>query len=758
MRVPLSSLTLSFSIDNRKLGESIILLASLLFSAYKLTRYPTPNIPILANQNTHTWLAIELQILSAISFIYIIWTHSKLSNHRNTTPTNHRPIVSVSSLPLRPDSPRLQDSIRRPSFAIWSKSDFGYIWMSVPKNYRDCRDDGILTGLLLGPLIAASLLFSSIKQISFGADTLPAGWVIEVPVVLQNSQSTVLSANAALLSRYSLVDLSTFCSTILLFHVCASWWVEGRMSKDGNVFEGERASVPRSEGRRSWYYILFALGTSVMMILLKIILALYHIKLWNYLNIFEAVVASFFYQFTLYVGLRLAHRGFTLGELGLTCFGGTALCLEFLNITIARIWPVTTPYIRTYRLPTPLLIFQIALIVGSFLTGFLLSPFLVLSRNNAQRPVHRLRFPQEKERNRRYYALGFYLGTILIVALLIGLWTRWCLGNRSPWLWVIFRIVEGKKKWTRPALLSYWALLGIISVAGWNRQLARSRRFRPRNSASAAEAMSALNSADTLTSASPADTTTNHTSSLAPSSSGPLGMTFPTSFPNMPNLPNGANMSNVATELLDAADKRVPTLGLNARRKFFHGLAVVMFVPGIAVDPAFTHLSFSAAFALFTFAEYIRYFAIYPFGASLHLFMNEFLDHRDGGTAILSHFYLLTGCAGSVWLEGPSQLLQFTGILTLGLGDAAASIVGRRLGIHKWSPTTSKTLEGSLAFGILVYMAALLLRLTGYVEPFSSVRYLTAVAIAAVLEALSDQNDNLTLPLYMWSVLVTAEV
>jgi len=68
--------------------------------------------------------------------------------------------------------------------------------------------------------------------------------------------------------------------------------------------------------------------------------------------------------------------------------------------------------------------------------------------------------------------------------------------------------------------------------------------------------------------------------------------------------------------------------------------------------PAFTHLSFSVAFALFIFAEYIRYFAIYPFGVAVHLFMNEFLDDRDGGTAILSHFYLLTGCAGSLWLEG----------------------------------------------------------------------------------------------------------
>lgn len=31
--------------------------------------------------------------------------------------------------------------------------------------------------------------------------------------------------------------------------------------------------------------------------------------------------------------------------------------------------------------------------------------------------------------------------------------------------------------------------------------------------------------------------------------------------------------------------------------------------------------------------------------------MNEFLDQKDGGTAILSHFYLLTGCAGSLWFE-----------------------------------------------------------------------------------------------------------
>lgn len=55
---------------------------------------------------------------------------------------------------------------------------------------------------------------------------------------------------------------------------------------------------------------------------------------------------------------------------------------------------------------------------------------------------------------------------------------------------------------------------------------------------------------------------------------------------------------------------------------------------------------------MFVFTEYIRYFALYPFGRVIHLFLNEFVDGKDSGSAILSHFYLLTGVANSLWLEG----------------------------------------------------------------------------------------------------------
>lgn len=631
--------------------------------------------------------------------------------------------------------------MRKASIALNTvdKSGFGYIWMSVPKNYRESRDDGMATGLLLGPLIATCVLISATRRATTSPGTaLLSNWLIEPPLQLRNG---VDAFSALVSSRRALVDLSTFCSVMLLSNVCASWWAERRAKKVANKPEGERASVPRSEARRFIYYVVFTLGASIGLLCLRGYLRHKDVAIWQSMNHFEAVLASVFYPFTLYAGLRLAHRGFTVGELGLVCFGGTAICLEFLHLTIAKMWPVTTPFIRTYRLPNPLLIFQIALIVGSFLTGFLLSPFLVLSRNTAQRPAYRMRFPQEKLRSRKYYALGFYAGSVFCIGVFIGLWTRWCLGSRDPWLWTIFYITEGKKKWSRPALLSYWALLGCISVAGWGRQVARSRRFRLRNQPGAADldvaSMFSFNTESTGGSA-------QNSNSLVPS--------FPT-LPNitMPSLPTG---SNVATELLDAADKQIPTLGLNARRKFFHALAVVMFVPGIAIDPAFTHLSFSAAFAFFTFVEYVRYFAVYPFGAAIHIFMNEFLDHRDGGTAILSHFYLLTGCAGSVWLEDPSPILLYTGVLTLGVGDAAASLIGRKFGLRKWSPTTNKTVEGTLAFIVSVSVSALLLRLCGLSSSFSSLRYLLAVVFGGLLEALSDQNDNLTLPLYMWSMLV----
>lgn len=241
---------------------------------------------------------------------------------------------------------------------------------------------------------------------------------------------------------------------------------------------------------------------------------------------------------------------------------------------MAQIRILRTPYIKTYRLPTPLLTFQLALIPGSLLAGFLLSPLLYLSRHLAQKPARRLRFPHEKPVHRRLLALGFYAGSAIVCGGLVGTWTRWCLDWRDPFVWVAMFFVEGRRWWTRPVLLSYWGALAVISVAGWSRQLVRARRHRrydtpmppsraERNAQLAQDTATHVPISSTKTSAS----TTHMANSSLPSAS----------------IGNTDNTSGFA-QMMDAADQRLPTFSVNARRKFFHALAVVMFVPGIAID------------------------------------------------------------------------------------------------------------------------------------------------------------------------------
>lgn len=51
----------------------------------------------------------------------------------------------------------------------------------------------------------------------------------------------------------------------------------------------------------------------------------------------DIVIATLFYQFSLYVCVRLARRGFTLGELGVVCNAATALFMETVNLTRMKV-------------------------------------------------------------------------------------------------------------------------------------------------------------------------------------------------------------------------------------------------------------------------------------------------------------------------------------------------------------------------------------------------------------------------------------
>lgn len=209
--------------------------------------------------------------------MYSIWSHTSI--HDGAAP------ASDSSLQNSRPSTQGRESRRNgPIAGPIQRNASSYVWMTVPKNYRyveplvhfvfanalsrECQDDGVLTGILLGPIIASALLHSSLQQRHITSPQVNSFWRIEAPAILPNSQPPLAALDALILSRRNLVDLATFCSTLLLSQVIASWIHEWRYSTK-NAPDGERASVPRREGRKVGLYVLFTFGTTLGALCLK---------------------------------------------------------------------------------------------------------------------------------------------------------------------------------------------------------------------------------------------------------------------------------------------------------------------------------------------------------------------------------------------------------------------------------------------------------------------------------------------------------
>lgn len=195
-------------------------------------------------------------------------------------------------------------------------------------------------------------------------------------------------------------------------------------------------------------------------------------------------------------------------------------------------------------------------------------------------------------------------------------------------------------------------------------------------------------------------------------------------------------------------------------RKYYHLMAVLMFLPALVLQPKFLDLAFGAALAVFIALEIIRIWRIHPLGEPLHHFMNAFTDHRDSELLIVSHFSLLLGCALPIWMSSgfnDRALSPFAGILSLGIGDTMASMVGHKYGVLRWSKTGKKTVEGTAA-GITSMMAVCyvlipVLASMGYILSQGWWSLLVAVTATGMLEAYTAQLDNAFIPLVFYSLL-----
>ena len=115
---------------------------------------------------------------------------------------------------------------------------------------------------------------------------------------------------------------------------------------------------------------------------------------------------------------------------------------------------------------------------------------------------------------------------------------------------------------------------------------------------------------------------------------------------------------------------------------------------------------------------------------------------------------MATGLLGSPALGAA----RHAGVLVLGIGDAAASVVGSRVGRRRWPGGGGKTVEGSAAAVASMLVAVVALRWAEGVPLAAGwagwAALACCVALACALEAFTAQMDNLFLPLYFHALLL----
>ena len=220
-----------------------------------------------------------------------------------------------------------------------------------------------------------------------------------------------------------------------------------------------------------------------------------------------------------------------------------------------------------------------------------------------------------------------------------------------------------------------------------------------------------------------------------------------------------------------------PTIAL---RKAYHLLAVVAFAPASLPvyaarrlmghglpHPEMLAVAYAVALLVFALGECVRTSRAGWLGRSIDDIFSRFTDSRDDhGSVVISHTSLLVGVAVPLWLNhekwsasaeldhSVGALAPLAGIISLGLGDAAASVFGVYFGKTSVCAGCGKTVEGAVA-GAVANMAGLLFAwwvVNRHKETPWGCLLMAGVGTAA-LEATTEQLDNAFLPLHMAAVL-----
>ncbi|XP_044577074.1 dolichol kinase isoform X1 [Cotesia glomerata] len=191
-------------------------------------------------------------------------------------------------------------------------------------------------------------------------------------------------------------------------------------------------------------------------------------------------------------------------------------------------------------------------------------------------------------------------------------------------------------------------------------------------------------------------------------------------------------------------------------RKTFHILAVLVYTPGLIWEPTLLYFASGIVMILFMMFELMRLINLPPLNKVLKLGFSAFVDEKDSLIS-LTPLYLHVGLSFPLWMPSSNigLLPLISGVTVLGIGDSAASFIGSKYGTHKW-PETSKTVEGTIAcvLGQLLFIYGL--AIIGVIPSgWVLVKSTLAIIAVSIIEARTNQVDNLALPLLLYIFLIT---
>ena len=203
-------------------------------------------------------------------------------------------------------------------------------------------------------------------------------------------------------------------------------------------------------------------------------------------------------------------------------------------------------------------------------------------------------------------------------------------------------------------------------------------------------------------------------------------------------------------------NKILPNGSLSLKRKIWHFILFGMMLKPMMIEPQLASVALFGILGLLVAVEMIRANELPPFGSSLKKLFAAFEDRKDtDGMFTLSYIYLMIGVSLPFWINNVngSKESSYIGLITLGLGDSIASLVGSKFGKTKW-PGSNKSFEGSIAMALSILGGYAIFDFVGAsasvstMETLSWTNRIMAAILCSAFEGIIDVNDNLFVPIF----------